>query len=299
MSRVALVDGILRRASDQDTHAYFAAGLAVHVYKRGTTEHAELFDAESGGAAVAQPLTTDQGGRPRGKGGVLVWVEPGSYDIVVAGQRLPWDAGSAGGGEGGEVSKAELEAEEEARKIADEERPTTALFSEEFERLEGELAGKQPLDSDLTAIAALSTQSVGRDLLKQASFAALRTYLEVLSASETKALIDRSEHGFAVVGAVETRTYRGFYASVASGELKKLVGAKFSLAEGTKAKFTIKQSGAAVTGFKELEAKPTAAEVSGKSVTIADGDRFDLVVELTEGDPQDLIVTLFFERTHI
>lgn len=41
------------------------------------------------------------------------------------------------------------------------------------------LAGKQPLDSDLTAIAALSTTSFGRSLLAAADAAALRTLAEI------------------------------------------------------------------------------------------------------------------------
>jgi hypothetical protein len=40
------------------------------------------------------------------------------------------------------------------------------------------LAARQPLDSDLTAIAALSTQPVGRELLTKSTVAAIRSYLE-------------------------------------------------------------------------------------------------------------------------
>lgn len=63
--------------------------------------------------------------------------------------------------------------------------------------LEAALAGKQPLDSDLTSIAALATNSFGRELLTKSSAAAVRTYIEAASAgssgiteAEAKALIE-------------------------------------------------------------------------------------------------------------
>lgn len=46
---------------------------------------------------------------------------------------------------------------------------------------------KQPLDTDLTAIAALTTTAYGRSLLTQASASAARTTLEVVAATETTA----------------------------------------------------------------------------------------------------------------
>lgn len=184
-------------------------------------------------------------------------------------------------------------------------------------------AASQPLDSDLTAIAALTTTSYGRSLLELASAAAGRTALglgtaavEAASAFLSSASGAVTEEklaeavknklkglniepmGFSVISTVEVVTYRGAYQNVASGETKKLIGMKYSLGSGTKAKFSIKQNGSAVTGFKELEAKSSEAlEVSGKSVGVVAGDRFDLTVESIEGSPKDLIVTLYFENS--
>lgn len=110
--------------------------------------------------------------------------------------------------------------------------------------------------------------------------------------------VDTPTHGFSILAKVEARTYRGFYVNVGSGETLKLVGMKFSIGSGTSAKFSVQQNGSSVADFKEKEAKPEAGEVTGKSVSVAAGDRFDLKVESISGTPEDIVVTLFFERTH-
>jgi len=65
--------------------------------------------------------------------------------------------------------------------LADDPDALTALTTE--------LATKQPLDSDLTAIAALTTTSFGRDFLALADAAAARAKMSVLSTSEVDAQI--------------------------------------------------------------------------------------------------------------
>lgn len=209
----------------------------------------------------------------------------------------------------------------------------TPLTAEALEDLEARLAAyAQPLDTDLTQLAELATTTFGRSLLTLANVGAAVTLLgaEITTnknatngyAGLSSGLLSTSQIptieesklasavktrlagatiipvGFSIISTVESRTYRGFYAAVASGETKKLVGMKYSLGEGTKAKFAIKQNGTAIAEFKEKEAVTTAGEVTGKSVTVAAGDRFDLTVESFEGTPKDLIVTLFFESTH-
>lgn len=81
--------------------------------------------------------------------GDRVWVSRSHGDMVVHGE-----IGSSGGG-GGSYSPPIPQSD------------VTSLVSD--------LAGKQPLDSDLTAIAALSTTAFGRALLELADAAALRT----------------------------------------------------------------------------------------------------------------------------
>lgn len=68
-----------------------------------------------------------------------------------------------------------------AELLADDPDALTALTTE--------LASKQPLDSDLTAIAALSTTAFGRDFLALADAAAARTKMSVLSTSEVNTQI--------------------------------------------------------------------------------------------------------------
>lgn len=100
MSRVALDEPILLATNP----ASFAIGREVYVYNRGTEVLAALYSGESGGAAVAQPLTTNAAGVPVGSSGAVTWAEEGSYDLEVeprlAGedsQILYWEAARGGG----------------------------------------------------------------------------------------------------------------------------------------------------------------------------------------------------------
>lgn len=183
-------------------------------------------------------------------------------------------------------------------------------------------AASQPLDSDLTAIAALTTTSYGRELLTLANAAAGRTafglgsaaveaasaFLSSANEAVTEAKLAAAvqtklkganveQVGFALPGKLEATTYRLLYIQVASGETKKLVGMQYSIGSGTKAKFSVKQNGTAVSEFKEKEVTTTAAEVTGKSVSLAAKDLITLTVESVEGEPKDTVITLFVENT--
>jgi hypothetical protein len=109
MSRVALTEVVFLATNP----ASFGRGLAVSVLERDTEDLVDVFSAETGGTKLAQPLTTDLGGRPRGEGGALGWVNEGSYtlEIVVPARspeedptvlHVPWEAAKGGAGrEGG------------------------------------------------------------------------------------------------------------------------------------------------------------------------------------------------------
>jgi hypothetical protein len=164
MSRVALSELIFAATNPPS----FAVARKVTVCARGTETPTTVHSAESGGSSLTQPLTTDKDGRPHGPEGEDAWVEPGSYDLRVDPVRegeetqvLHWEAAkggeSGGGGEGGAVESVNGHT------------GVVVLTATDVEA--------QPLDSDLTAIALLSTSSFGRSLLTLASESAARTAL--------------------------------------------------------------------------------------------------------------------------
>lgn len=123
MARVPLTEVVLLATNP----ATFAQGATVYVYKRGTKTPVTVYDAESGGSTLSQPLVTDAGGRIEGSGDVG-WVEEGSYDLSVNGQTVPWEA-SRGDADVGDASKAEVEAEEAARKAVGDKLDNLAIFN--------------------------------------------------------------------------------------------------------------------------------------------------------------------------
>ena len=71
------------------------------------------------------------------------------------------------------------------------------------------LAGKQPLDADLTAIAALTTTAYGRSLLEAADAAALRTLASVYSTGEVDTALALKANDDAVVKLTGAQTVAG------------------------------------------------------------------------------------------
>lgn len=69
MARVPITEAIL------DTHGEALSNIEVYVYDAGTTDDVTVYQAETGPAAYAFPLLTDDGMIPG-------WVEGGSYDLV-------------------------------------------------------------------------------------------------------------------------------------------------------------------------------------------------------------------------
>jgi hypothetical protein len=92
MSRVALTETILLATNP----ASFGRGVAVYVFERGTEVEAAVYSTPGGGAATPQPLTTDKGGRPRTEDGAFGYLEPGSYDLLVGDELIPWEASEGG-----------------------------------------------------------------------------------------------------------------------------------------------------------------------------------------------------------
>lgn len=91
------------------------------------------------------------------------------------------------------------------------------------------LAGKQPLDSDLTAIAALTTTSFGRGLLELANAAALRTAAELVIGTDVLAY----DADLAAIAASSTTSFgRALLTLADAAALRTAVGAASDTATG-------------------------------------------------------------------
>ena len=84
---VPLTEGYL----DSTSPATFARDKDVFIYERGTETEVQLFADEGLSVPVSQPLITDKGGRPHDGTGAIVWLAPVACDIVLDGQRQPWN----------------------------------------------------------------------------------------------------------------------------------------------------------------------------------------------------------------
>jgi len=357
--------------------------LEVFLYKRGTSEKAPIFTAETGGEERAQPLVTDEQGRVKTNLGGTPWVAVGKYTFKGAegtGVELQWEGapGAEGGGGGSAVESVNGQTGVVTLTASNVGADTSGAAA-------AAQAASQPLNSGLTSISALTTSAYGRGLLTAANLAAIITNgsltaamfgAEVVEAAAIKAgNVTESKLAEGAVSATklatnaveaakikaeavtaeklatgsvteaklgalavtegklaanavsegklatavqtkltgaekESRTFSmpagteakaetlgEFWQGVATGETLTLVEAKYKIASGTKAKFSIKQNGTAVTGFKELSATTTVASSTG-TVSVANGDLFALAVETIEGTPKGLSVTLIFESHH-
>lgn len=103
MARIALVE--VAFDSVESPAARFLVGASFYVYGRGTETEADLYDDDSGGSKLDQPLVADQSGRIRSQDGEIAWAAEGSYDVVHGDETIPWEAakGGSGGGGGGAV----------------------------------------------------------------------------------------------------------------------------------------------------------------------------------------------------
>lgn len=102
MSRVALTEVILLATQNPS----YARGVELFVFDRNTFDAVPLYSTEGGGGEISQPLIADAGGRPRSEAGGTAWIEEGSYDLVINGQRVPWEASKGGAGGGSVTSVA-------------------------------------------------------------------------------------------------------------------------------------------------------------------------------------------------
>lgn len=82
-----------------DTEGRPLPGASVQVNIRGSTP-ATVYEAETGGATVTNPIVTNQYGR------IEAWLDTGSYDLVVEGYTQPFEALSASAAASEDVARS-------------------------------------------------------------------------------------------------------------------------------------------------------------------------------------------------
>jgi hypothetical protein len=212
-------DILLGEAPDGALH-YTTGTLTFWTASTGGTQHVDLLMPPGGSAASSIPVGAN-GQMPafEGPDGVTeMWVDAGGD----AGRFLLLDRDAGGGGGGGgwaavdasETVKgiAELATQAETNTGTDDARIVTPL------KLQTRMAAyAQPLDSDLTAIAALSTTSYGRALLALADQAALMALL-LSATTSAQGIVELATTGEATTGTDTTRavTPAGLAAAIAA-----------------------------------------------------------------------------------
>lgn len=226
------------------------------------------------GSAWEKSDTTDSVPTVFGRTG-NVTAQSGDYSIGQisgAGTAASKDAGAAG--EAGKVLNADDPTTSDARTPKAHTHP-----QEDVTGLVAALAGKQPLDADLTAIAALSTTSFGRSLLALADAAAGRSALEAAAASHTHAQADVTGLVADLEGKQPLDADLTAIAALSTTSLGRSLLAIANPAAGR----SILEAAAASHGHTQAEITGLVAALEGKAPTEhthAQSDVIDLVSDL-------------------
>jgi hypothetical protein len=90
---ISSISPIFKYPGRLSTDAVFAKDLSIEIHPRGSEATADVYDAETGGSIVEQPLITDRAGEILGADGEECWIEEDSYDILIDGTAYPWEPG--------------------------------------------------------------------------------------------------------------------------------------------------------------------------------------------------------------
>lgn len=111
----------------------------------------------------------------------------------------------------------------------------------------------------------------------------------------------RVGHTFAVSGEVAVASgdldfLNGIFVPVAPGRTVKLVAARYKINSGTNAVVKLQINGVDVTGFTSMTVTTTATTTDPVDISMADGDRLNLVVISASGTPRNLSFTVYLEH---
>lgn len=144
----------------------------------------------------------------------------------------------------------------------------------------GDIAGKQPLDSDLTAIAALSTTAYGRALLTLADNAALGALLS--------SIYQPLDSDLTAIAALTTTAYgRAFLALADQAALMALLSAATTSASGIVEQATTAETQAGTDDSRYVTPLGRLAAAEVRTVRVASGSNVTIATALNSGDTID------------
>ncbi len=103
-----------------------------------------------------------------------------------------------------------------------------SLGTSDITGLDSSLSGKQPLDGDLTSIAALTTTTYGRSLLTHADAAATKTALSLGNVENTALSTWAGSSAITTLGTVTSGTFSGTLGAISGSALTNLNGSNIS-----------------------------------------------------------------------
>ncbi len=111
----------------------------------------------------------------------------------------------------------------------------------------------------------------------------------------------RTPHTFVIAGDVAVPSgdldfVNPMFVPVASGRTCKLVAARHKINSGTSATVKLQINGVDATGWTSVSVTTTSTTTDPADITLADGDRINLIVTAVSGSPKNLAFSLYLEH---